>query len=329
MFKNATMYLLPPDFRITGAELEEKLSKLTLQPCPALAFSTQGFVPPAAGEGLVFSQEKYLLFALGTETKILPSAVVRQAAARDAEEFEKRTGFKPGRKAMKDLTAAAVDRLLPAALTKRSTTMAYMDLQRMLLVVNTPSRSAADLVCSGLRAALESCPVIKFHSANRPGPVMQDWLSKTIIPMNLAIGGSCVLTKGSGEKVRYSNIDVLDSAEVRAQVGHGMSVESLAVASISGLEFTLTDSLVLRSLRFPTTDDRDSDGQAGDGLAADFALLVAEIAYAVAAINLNFGAGAWDIEGAGTNTGQRPVHAEERDPTDVSDEEERTEAQVA
>ena len=79
-FKNLIVYRLPADWSVSAAELEELLSKHTLQPCGALEMMSRGWVPPASTPRLLHTVNQQHLIALGIDQKLLPGSIIRQVA---------------------------------------------------------------------------------------------------------------------------------------------------------------------------------------------------------------------------------------------------------
>jgi len=78
-FRNLLPYRLDGAWGMSPGVFEKKLGARTLQPCTGLTAQTQGWVSPRDDDQLVYGQGRQLLFALGTETKLLPASVVKDA----------------------------------------------------------------------------------------------------------------------------------------------------------------------------------------------------------------------------------------------------------
>ena len=118
-FRNLLPYRLDGAWGMSPGVFEKRLAERTLQPCTGLTAQTQGWVSPRDDDQLVYGQGRQLLFALGTETKLLPASVVKDAAKAKAAQIEARMGFKPGKKQMRELREQIMSELLPKAFAKR------------------------------------------------------------------------------------------------------------------------------------------------------------------------------------------------------------------
>jgi len=102
-FKNLVIYRLPADWALSGAELEEHLSRRTLQPCGPFETHSRGWVAPSSPGRLVHTVNQQHLIALGVNQKLLPSSVIRQVTAERADAQAQEQGFPVGRRQRRDL----------------------------------------------------------------------------------------------------------------------------------------------------------------------------------------------------------------------------------
>ena len=65
---------------ISSAELEDQLSRRTLQPCSPFELLSRGWVPPADTGRLLHTVNQQHLIALGVDQKLLPGSIIRQVA---------------------------------------------------------------------------------------------------------------------------------------------------------------------------------------------------------------------------------------------------------
>jgi len=63
-FKNLVIYRLPADWAVSAAELEEKLTTRTLQPCSPFEMLSRGWVAPSSTGRLVHTVNQQHLIAL-------------------------------------------------------------------------------------------------------------------------------------------------------------------------------------------------------------------------------------------------------------------------
>jgi recombination associated protein RdgC len=112
---------------------EEKLAKLTMQPCGNMDRDALSWVLPRGDDRLHLLNQQVLI-TLGREAKLLPSSVVNQFAEEKAAEIEEQQGFMDGRKQMRELKEQIADELLPRAFERRRTIWAWIDPEFALMI---------------------------------------------------------------------------------------------------------------------------------------------------------------------------------------------------
>lgn len=197
-FKNLQTYRLAGGWTLAPGALEERLAKRPLQPCIGLNPESHGWVAPAAGSQLVYSQGRQMLIALGVEQKLLPSSVVKQTVNERAVELEQRQGFKPGRKQLRDLKDQVTAELLPRAFAKRRSTRAWIDPVSGWIVVDAASPSRAEELLEVLRDAVDGLSLELPELAQSPGAAMTAWLAAGDAPGTFALDQECEL-RGSDQ----------------------------------------------------------------------------------------------------------------------------------
>jgi recombination associated protein RdgC len=248
-FRNLTLFRFPEAFGFSG--LLDGVAACALKPVGALELSSQGFVPPMgeASDSLTRLIDNALWLTVGTEDKILPAAVVNAALAKRLAEIEQHEGRKLGGRARKRLKDDLIHEMLPRALVKPSRTNCYLDLQRSLLVVDTPSRRRAESVVSEIRRALGSFPALPLNAEVAPRAVLTGWLVEAL-PHGLALGDAAVLSDPADRGAR-AKLDGQELAcdEVRAHLEAGKQVTRLQVTLDDLLQVDVCEDLALRKLR--------------------------------------------------------------------------------
>lgn len=271
-FKNLLLYRLPAEWSRSAAELEACLAAHPLRPCSALSAQSLGFVPPSDGPQLVVNQDRHLLFALGQESRLLPASVVRDEVLARARLFEQQRGFKPSRKALRDMKDQVTDELLPRAFVKRSSTRAWIDAANQRLLVDATSAARAETVVEQLRDALEQLEAVPVQADPSPSVSMGMWLAAGAVPAPFAIGEECELTAPDEGKavVRYLR-HPLESHRLRGHLDEGFRVTRLALTWREQIAFVVNDKLELKRLQFlEMEEDRSAED---DGQEANFALM--------------------------------------------------------
>lgn len=281
-FRNLLPYRLDGEWTLSPGRFEERLATRVLQPCSGLTVQTQGWVPPSEDGPLVRGFEKQMLFALGTETKILPASVVKAAAKDKAAQIEKRMGFKPGKKQMREIREQIASELLPKAFARRHVTRAWINPQDRWLVVDTSSLKRGDEVLAVLRDTLGECPFFPLVTAQSPMSCMTAWLARGDAPGRFGLDQDCEM-KGGGDDpaaVRFARHG-LEGEDVRRHLRDGKSVTRLGLTWNDRMRLLLADPGVVRRLRFETIEQDRAQNEsrlgADEQFDADFALMCGEL----------------------------------------------------
>lgn len=95
--KNLQIYRFPAPWEITPTQLHDQLVRHAFRACASYELQTQVWTSPRDNDLLVHAVNGQLLIALGTEKKLLPASVIKEATKDKAAELEERQGFKSGR----------------------------------------------------------------------------------------------------------------------------------------------------------------------------------------------------------------------------------------
>lgn len=283
-FKNLSLMRLPADFALTDEALEQALTEHPLRSPGPLELETRGFLSPFARDDAAYSHgcDGASLLCLGTEARLLPASVLRDAIADRVAEHEGKTGRKVGKRMRNEFREAALGELLPRAFIKRSRTGAYLDRKQRLLAVDASSDSSTEAVCSALRDGLGSFPARPLAVEASLGLLMSEWLMSGELPEGFELGDECELKDPSdqGSVVRCRRHD-LSAEEVREHARCGKQVVQLGLVYEQRIGFVLDAKLKLRKLSFldVIADQLDSqDGADMDQvLDAEFALMSLEL----------------------------------------------------
>ncbi len=252
-FKNLITYKFSKLFEITADYLTEHLQQKLFRSCGSQDLTSYGWVP-ALGSGttaLVHQSENCLLIKACQEEKLLPASVIKDALQEKVETIEQeeqRQVFSKEKKALKD---DIIMELLPQAFTKKTYTLAYIDLTAQLLIVNASSFTQAEKLTSCLRECLGSLPVTMPTIKNLPSTSMTQWLSSELVPAPFALGSECELREpgDEGAKIKAFHQE-LTSEEIKAHVESGMQACKVGVQWDDSLTCTIRDDLVIQKLKF-------------------------------------------------------------------------------
>jgi len=253
MFKNLTIYRLGADWLPSRQEVESALAKGQFQPCGASEPLSVGWVPPRGIEHapLVEVIDGHLHLKLQIESKVLPSAVVKERVDEIAAEIEEQTGRKPGKKALKDLKEQATHELLPLCFKKRSAVRVWIAPTERLLMIDASSPSRCEEVVSLLIKTFDGLNLHLVQTAEAPATCMAAWLIDGVAPEGFTIDRECELKAEDEMKsaVRYAR-HALDIEEVRQHLQSGKRPTRLAMSYKDRVSFMLTDTLQLKKISF-------------------------------------------------------------------------------
>lgn len=281
-FRNLLPYRLDGSWTLTPGGFEERLASKPLLPCSGLTAQSQGWVSPRDNGQLVYGQGRQLLFALGTETKLLPAAVVKDAAKEKAAQIEARMGFKPGKKQMREIREQITAELLPKAFARRRATRAWINPEAGWLIVDSSSQKRGEEVLAALRDTLGECPFFPLSTATSPMAGMTGWLARGDAPGKFSLDQDCEMKSGGDDPaaVRFAKHG-LEGDDVRRHVKDGKSVTKLGLVWNDRMRFVLADPGIVRRVRFEMIEqdraENEPQGGADERFDADFALMCGEL----------------------------------------------------
>ena len=280
-FKNLVVYRLPAGLDLDIPALEEKLAKLTMQPCGNMDRETLGWVSPRGDDRLLHVLHQQVLIALGQEAKLLPSSVVNQFAAEKAAEIEEQQGFKVGKKQMRELKEQVTDELLPRAFTRRRVTHAWIDPVHGWLVVDAAALAKAETLLEALSKSVDDLPVKSLHTERSPSAAMTDWLLSGEAPAGFTIDRDLELRASDEGKatVRYVRHD-LEGEEIATHIAAGKQATRLAMTWNDRISFVLGEQMEIKRLAFlDILKEQSEQGESADEqFDLDFALMCGEVA---------------------------------------------------
>lgn len=253
MFKNLTVYRIGPDWAGSATDIEAALDKERFVECGATQQKSSGWVEPRgeAHAPLAEVVDGHILLKLMTEQRVVPGSVVKRRTDEIAEQMEKATGRKPGKKIMKELKEQALQELLPMAFTKQSVTRVWLAPKQRLLMVDSGSQAKAEEVVTMLVKALDGLALTLVQTEMSPSVAMAHWLGTGEAPYQFTIDRECELKSTDEMKsvVRYARHD-LDTEEVRQHIVSGKVPTRVAMTWRDRVSFMLTESMQLKKVAF-------------------------------------------------------------------------------
>lgn len=282
-FKNATVYRISQrSAHVHDAMLAEAMDKRRFSPVQGLDTESRGWVPCSTGD-LLYAQNGNLLLTLRIEKKLLPSAVVKEAAAKRLREIEEREGYKPGRKQQREIKDQVITELLPKAFALASEVRGWIDTVNGWLVVDTVSVTKADAFVSELIRTLDGLTLETLYVARPIAYELTQWLSavETYMPPEFDLESECVLadTGSDGGRVKYTK-HRLEGSDIQLHLEQGKKVTQLAVTWRDKISLVLTDKVVLRRIKpLDILEERAEQlvSLDADRFDSDFALMTGEL----------------------------------------------------
>jgi recombination associated protein RdgC len=281
-FKNLSLYRLPADWNVSGAELEEKLAHRTLQPCSPLEMLSRGWVAPSSTGRMLHTVNQQHLIALGVDQKLLPSSIIRQEAQKRAEVLADSQGFPVGRRQMRDLKMRVGEELRARALTRRRMTRAWIDPVNGWFVVDAGSAGKAEELVEALRDLLGSFAVQFVETQRTPHTSMAAWLTHGDAPAPFGIDQDLELQTADPTKatVRYVR-HALDGKEIKTHLAGGKYPTRLGLTWNGRISFVLTEKLHVKRVEFLEMTKDAADGgelDKAEQFDVDFAVMAGELA---------------------------------------------------
>src|SRR5258708_92493 len=280
LFKNLVFHRLPENWEFSAADFASQLAGRTLKPCGPFDMSSRGWVPVTAGGRLLHTVNQQQLIALGVDEKLLPGSIVRQVAQERADAQAQEQGFPVGRKQMRDLRARVADELRARALTRRRTTMAWLDPASGWFAVDASSIPRAEMVVETLSDTLGSFAPQAVETGRSPQASMASWL-RGEAPVHFSIDDDLELQSADKAKsiVRYTR-HPLDGKEIRGHLAAGKYPTRLGLTWNDRVSFVLTDKLQVKRLEFLEMSKDNTEGDDVDPAEQfdiDFAVMAGEL----------------------------------------------------
>lgn len=279
LFRNVIVFRLPAGWSIGVSDLEEALARRPLRPCGSFDMKTRGWVACTDAGQLVHAQGRHYLIAFGVEQKLLPASIINQEARDRAVELAASQGHPVGRRQMRELKARVADELRARALTRRSTTFAWLDLAQHRLVVNTASATRAEELIETLRDTLGTLSVQPLEPRQPPQTGMSAWLARGDAPGRFTLDQDLELKAVvGGAAIRYVQ-HPLDGHEIRHHLSAGKLPTRLGLTWNDRVAFVLHQTLHLRRVRFLDIcqDDNARSENPQEQFDIDFALMTGEL----------------------------------------------------
>lgn len=284
-FRNLQIYRLTAPFSMTAEELHEQLSGRPSRNCTSHELWCEGWEPPLGRHGsqLTHGVGQCTMICARREERLLPATVVNEQLAQRVAEIEAQQSRKVRRRERNELKEDLVLELTPKALTRSRLTYAYIDQKNGWLIVDAASAKKAEELINLLRETLGSFKAVPLTVARAPVATMTGWLQNAnSMPVQLLLGDECELRDPAeeGGVVRCRKQDLIGD-EIGSHLKAGKQVVQLALAWQDRLAFVLSETMVLKRLKFLELIQQEAaESEAEDAAArfdVDFALMSLEL----------------------------------------------------
>jgi recombination associated protein RdgC len=284
MFKNALIYRIEEWEPPALTDIEGRLAGARFVECGASQPESHGFVEPRGAKHgpLLESVGGQWILTLCSETKGVPSGVVKTQLEERLTLIEQQTGRRPRGKQAKELKEEIVHSLLPRAFPKRGTTLIWVDVAGRQLVIGAASFKKADNIITRLVELLGGgLKLSPLQTQISPATAMAAWLTEKEPPAGFSIDRDCELKQPDSEKaaVRYAR-HTLEIDEVGEHIKQGKLPTQLAMTWSGRVSFMLSESLAIKKIKLldVVLEGAASKGGADDSnFDADVALTTGEL----------------------------------------------------
>lgn len=253
-FKNAIIYQLNEDYQLTKDNIEKAIKTKLFVPCGSSDQTKMGWISPFHDDdqdNLVVDMNGQLLLKMKTETKLLPSSVIKQALNEKIAKQETALARQLSKNEKLTLKDEVLIDLLPRAFSKYRYIWLWIDIPNKRVVVDCSSFKQAEELISTLRKELGSFPTVPLSSENPVEQIMTTWVKEKQSYSPFELGDEAELKdplEGNGI-IRCKNQDIM-SDEMLAHIDAGKQITKLALVDNNGVRFILNNDVTLKKIKF-------------------------------------------------------------------------------
>lgn len=281
--KNLTAYRFKPQRGLDDGLQDAFAGRAIRNPGP-LEIKTSGFLSPVSADSDILARRvgRCTVFAIAVRSKVIPAGVVSERVAARVRKLSEERGVKVGGRERKRIRDEVLTEMLATAFVKQSGTLAWLDVQKGWLVVDTASRTTADTVVGELRKVFDSFRLLPLRSMEIPSMVFAGWLQSKMAQDPFDLADECLLATADGSTWAGKKVD-LTSQEIAEHLAAGAHPKRLGLKHNDRLGFVLDDALVVRRLTLGDAVQEEVNSESGheDAVAefdANFTVITAEVA---------------------------------------------------
>ncbi|OCG08898.1 hypothetical protein A9G13_02215 [Gilliamella sp. wkB178] len=280
-FKKLIVYQFNNDSTINNLN-NEILTKLSFTPCGPLDSIKQGFVSVTDDDLLKLDIQGHSLLKVRTESKIIPSSVIKKKTSERIEHLEQQFGRKVTRSEKQTLKDEVIADLLSVAFTKDQYTYIWINHQDQFIAIETSSFKVAENILSLIRKELGQLSLTPLHTEKPVAPFFKGWVLNDSSPTNFFILNDAVLTDPLESNGKIKLIDEnLTADEVKSYLNSGREIKSLSFSYQQRTVFTVNTELVFSKINYSSEMlDENCDISPDDKakrIEADFYLVANEL----------------------------------------------------
>lgn len=251
LFKQVQCFTFNPSLPAAVSSLLPKMQALLFRACAPSFASSHGWVAPISAENasLVYSIDHYWLFKLQFEEKVLPSGVINKELDQKIKELQAKENRKIYSKEKKNLRDDITMTLLPRAFTQISVVHACVDIKHNRLILDTLQAEKTKAVLSAFKKCFEvEATPLKLKKIPY---LLTQWVKNNAAPEGITILDTCCLQDPGTVKRRVrSQAQSVFAPPLQALIDSGLEVTQLLLNWQEVLNFTLTEHLHLKNLRY-------------------------------------------------------------------------------
>lgn len=206
-----------------------------------------GFVP-VLEESNAHAAGNLIAFKLRVDSRRVPPSAVSKEVQRRAQAIEEESGFKPGRKHIKEIKEQVITDLLLKAIPSQSFVDGWFDFDTSRLVIAETTDSKIDLVVSFVLKSVDQSSIQPLRTVWAPSVIMTAWLESGEVPDSLTIDDRAKFEFPHGGKASLTAVNVTDE-RVTQLLSMRAVVSELAVTISDKWSVTVSSGLRFKGLR--------------------------------------------------------------------------------
>ena len=254
--KNLNAYKL--ETKLAKEELTDALESKPAREPGTQELSAYGFAAPVKQSSeIVIEAGDYMLICAEENKRDLPSSVVKAEVDKQVEKIENEQCRKVYKKERDQIKDEVIMRLLPSAFIKTSLVYAIICNKSSMIYVGHSSKTKCEEMLNAIRSVIGSLPArpLEFNHDHRAAMTR---ILRTGSKWFL-FGMKATLKDIEGvETVKFTNHD-LGAQEVTEHIDSGKVVTELEMLSVRDMRFIMNDNLTLKQIKYPETDEDESD----------------------------------------------------------------------